>query len=574
MRFLIFRLLVFLGLSLLAASLYRVQVLRGDYYRNLGEKNCVRLIPLDAPRGRVYDRNGKLLAMNRPSYDVVATPEDIRPEVFSRLARLLNLSEKVIRERMSAPREYPFAPAVIQEDILRELAFLIEERQPELSGVRIRVSGLRYYPYGATASHLIGFIGKINREEYRKFQDQKDCYGYNSLIGRTGLEKVFDKDLRGWRGGRQIEVNATGDLVRILSEKDPEPGMDLTVTLDLEFQQKVMDLIKDKHAVAAILDLKSDEVIALASSPAYDPNVFVAPGHNEERLSLLRDEEFPMLDRGVSSAYPAGSVFKLVTALAGLETGKITPNTRFHCTGSFRLTPKSAPRKCWFTEGHGSLNLYEAIERSCNVYFYQVAARLSPDDIAGVARKLGLGEAMKLETTNIAPGLVPDSAWKKARYHEKWYQGETLSFAIGQSFLLTSPVQILRLTATIAKNGEFVEPHLVRGRKANTAKKKRVAIRPENLKVLRQAMLNVVESDYGTGQLARVDFGKMAGKTGTAQVPPQTAHAWMTGFFPYKDPEIAFVVFVEHGGSGGIVAGKLVKEILQTWREANVAAVA
>ncbi len=570
MRYFLFRMTVYAGLTVLGFCLFRVQVLEGGRFRRLSEQNRVRLIPLEAPRGRVFDSRGNLLATNRPSYDVVATPEDVTPEVFPRLATILQLSEKEVRRRMSAPREYPFAPALIKEDVPREVLFRIEEYKPELPGVFIQIAFLRYYPYQETASHLIGFIGKINSEEYQKLDRER--YGFNSLIGRTGIEKIYDERLRGWRGGRQIEVNARGQLVRVLSEKLPEPGEDLRLTLDLDFQKKIMEFIKGKHASVAVMDLDSEGLIALASSPAFDPNVFVSPGRAQERLQFLRDVNAPLLDRGVSSAYPPGSVFKLVTALAALETGKITPNTRFFCPGTFRLKPGARPYHCWSQHGHGSINLYEALERSCNVYFYNVGSRLSPETIASYARELGLGERMRLDVTNIAPGLVPDSAWKRERFREKWYQGETLSFAIGQSYLLVSPLQVLRLTAIIAKNGVRVEPQLILEKNPSDESKK-TAIHEENLKVIKKGMLQVVQSEYGTGQLARVDFGKLAAKTGTAQVPPpKTAHSWMTGFFPYDNPKIAFVVFVEHGGSGGITGAKIVKEMIQIWGE-NVAKV-
>ncbi|MBN1687639.1 MAG: penicillin-binding protein 2, partial [Candidatus Omnitrophica bacterium] len=355
-------------------------------------------------------------------------------------------------------------------------------------------------------------------------------------------------------------------LIRVIQEKVPEPGEDLTTTLDLEFQSKIAELIKGQRAAVAVLDLETEGLLALASSPSYDPNVFVAPGQDKERLSLLYDKTYPMLDRGVSSAYPPGSVFKLVTALAALETGKITPFTRFYCPGWFQLKKGGRKFHCWNESGHGSINLYEAIERSCNVYFYNLGARLSPDEIARYARMLGLGEEMRLEVSNISPGLIPDIAWKKERYHEKWYQGETLSFAIGQSYVLTSPVQILRLVSIIAKGGLKVDPRLILDDE-KSVDPKRVAIKPENLEVIRRAMLEVVQSQYGTGQLARVDFDKLAGKTGTAQAPPKKAHSWMTGFFPYDKPEIAFVVFVEHGGSGGITSARIVKSMLEIWSE-------
>lgn len=569
MRFLILRVAVYLGLLVLGLGLFRTQVIEGGRYRKLSEQNRIRLIPLEAPRGRVLDRNGKVLATNRASYNVIAVPEDVTPEVFLRLAKLLGLSEKEIRKRMSAPREVPFAPALIQEDVPRELAFTVEERRPELPGVNIQIEGIRFYPYDETASHIIGYIGKINQEEYQILDHAR--FGMNSFIGRAGIEKLYDDRLRGWRGGRQIEVNARGELIRVLGEKPPEAGQDIKLTLDLDFQQKVMELIQGKHAAVSVVNLRSDDLLVLASAPAFNPNVFVSPGRGSERLEFLRDPDSPLIDRGVSSAYPPGSVFKLVTALAALETGKVNPNTRFYCPGSFRLKPGSRPFKCWNARGHGSLNLYEALERSCNVYFWNIASKISPDDIARFAHQLGLGERIQLETTNVATGLVPDSAWKKQRFREQWYQGETLNFAVGQGYLLTSPIQVLRLVGIIANNGYRIEPRLLFDKEA-LPRQRVLALHEENLKVVKRGMLQVVNSDYGTGQLARVDFTKLAAKTGTAQVPPKQAHSWMTGFFPYENPEIAFVVFVEHGGSGGVTSAKIVKSMVEIWRQMNVAA--
>jgi penicillin-binding protein 2 len=444
-----------------------------------------------------------------------------------------------------------------------------EERRPELPGVSVRVDGIRYYPYGETASHLIGYIGALTPKEYAVVD--RDRFGMNSKVGRAGIEKVFDDSLRGWRGGEQIEVDARGQKVQILSDRKPEPGSDITLTLDLEFQKKVMEMIQGLHASVAVLDLETDGLLAMASAPGYDPNIFVSPATSEQRLQVLRDANAPMLDRMINAAYPPGSIFKLVTALAALDLGRITPQTRFHCSGSFKLSPKAKPARCWLHEGHGSLNLYEALERSCNVYFYNLAKKLTPDEIAHYAHELGLGEPLKVEISRMAPGLIPDSAWKKNRFNQPWYQGETLNMAIGQGYMLVTPFEILRLTSIIAKNGKVVEPHLVVQERTAAFEAPRVAIQEQNLEVIKRAMLQVVESDYGTGQLARVDFDKIAGKTGTAQAPPNKAHSWMTGFFPYKEPKLAFVVFVEHGGSGGITSARLVKQMLEAWKALHVA---
>ena len=569
MRLKILKAGVFAGLGLLAVGLFETQVMRAGHYRNLSEHNRVRLIPLEAPRGHVLDRAGRLLATNRPAFHLVAAPEDLTPDIYPKLAELLNVSEKTIRQRLSEPREYPFAPAVLAPDISRALLYAFEELRPELPGVSVQTDWIRSYPYGETASHLIGYLGKINEKEYET--SERARFGMTSLVGRSGIEKIFDERLRGWRGAREVEVNARGERLRVISEKPPVPGEDVVVTIDLEFQKKLTELIRGKKATVAFLDLKTHELIALASSPGFDPNVFVSPGGQEARLHFLGDRDAPLLDRGSGAAYPPGSVFKLVTALAGLESGKITPHTTFNCPGFFRLKPGSRPFRCWWEGGHGPVDLYRALERSCNVYFYNVGRIVGADALARTARELGFGQTFELEMSRLAPGLVPDSAWKKNHLKEKWYEGETLSFAVGQSYLQVSPLQVLRLSAIIARNGEWVEPKLIRDpRSSDTSPERKIAIQEKHLKVIRQGMLKVVQSDYGTGQLARVDFDQMAAKTGTAQAPPKEPHAWITGFFPYADPEIAFVTMIEHGGSGGINAAKVLKQAIQIWYEMKV----
>lgn len=558
--------IVVTGLVLLVAGLFNTQVLNARYYRGLSEQNRIRLIPLEAPRGRVFDRAGRLLATNRPSFNLMATPEDVTPEVFPELARLLKIPEGKIRERMTAEREYPFAPVVLASDMTRRQLFEIEEMRPELPGVSIQTDWTRSYPYGVVASHVIGYLGKINPEEYQR--SDRERYGFTALVGRTGIEKVFDLKLRGWRGGKQVEVNARGERIRVIAEKPPVPGENVILTIDLEFQKRLTELLAGKKATVAFMDLKTDELLALASNPGFDPNVFVSPRGSRSRLEYLESLNAPLLHRGISAAYPPGSVFKLVTALAGLESGKITPHTTFNCPGYFRLNRKSRTFHCWNEKGHGRLNLYHALERSCNVYFYNTGKLVGVEALARYARELGFGQSVELELTRMAPGLVPDSAWKKSHLKQPWYEGETLNFAVGQGFLLVSPIQVLRLCAMIAKNGEWVEPKLLQGSEPDSGlPRKKIAIHPEHLKVIRQGMLKVVQSEFGTGQLARVDFDMMAGKTGTAQAPPREPHAWMTGFFPYQDPQIAFVLFVEHGGSGGVTAARLVKQSLQIWKE-------
>ncbi len=560
-RLTVFRLLVFAAVGCFTLFLFNFQVLQGEYYRTLSEKNRIRLIRLEAPRGTIYDRNGTPLALTRPSLDVFIVPEDFNPDYTPLLAAILKMKVEDVEEKVRHLDDAPFVPVLLKRDVSKETAFKIEENKPTLTGVFIEVQGLRYYPEGNFASHVLGYLGKITLEEYRQ-QEEEKVYHLNDWIGRSGIEKVFDPSLRGEDGGRQIEVNVQGRQIRVLGEKEATAGADITLTLDARVQKIASQILGTRKGAVCLLDLNQGEILAFVSKPDFDPNVFVSPSQSSERMKVMMDKmDLPLLNRGLSAGFPPGSVFKLVTALAALETGKITPETVLYCPGNFRLSPHSRPFKCWNSNGHGYLNMNQAIERSCNVYFYQVGLRVGASNLARFSRILGLGELMKLELSNISEGMIPDEEWKRKRFHDEWYQGETVNFAIGQGFVLTTPLQIVKLVGTIAKEGEIPDIHIVK-RDGQQVRRDHVAINPENIRRLKKAMLQVVQSDHGTGQFARVDFLRMGAKTGTAQVPSHEPHAWFSGFFPFEKPRYALVVFVEHGGPGGYNAARLAKQIV------------
>ena len=538
--------------------------MRGGYYRKASEKNRIRLIRLEAPRGNIMDHSGVLIATNRPAYNVYIIPEDFDPKDAPELSRLLSLSESAIHKHLGESRVASFTPVLLKQDIPKELAMAIEERKPRLSGVFIQIRPTRTYPQGETAAHIVGYIGKITREEYEELDHS--IYYYDSWIGRNGIERVYDFLLRGEDGGRQLEVNARGIPIQLLSEKEARSGSDIHLTVDAKLEAKIRPLLSGRRGVILVMDLNQGEMLSAISTPAFDPSVFVTSARSPERLALIGSKDQPLMNRGFNGLYPPGSVFKLVTAMAGLESGVITPHTTFQCPGYFRFNSKSRPFKCWFDGGHGRVDLYTALERSCNVYFYNVGRLVGEKRLAAYARKLGFGSSvsMELPTEN---GLVPDAEWKRTMFHDQWYPGDTITLAIGQGYLLVSPLQILRLVAAIATDGQIFEPKLVRSEEETRKAIKKVAIHPETFRVLRQGMLQVVQSDRGTGQLARVNFAKLAAKTGTAQAPPGVAHAWFTGFFPYENPKIALVVFVERGESGGLVAARIAKEVVSTWNE-------
>ncbi len=558
------------GLVVLGVGLFETQLIRGGHYRRAGEHNRIRIIRLEAPRGNIFDRSGALIAASRPAYNVYAIPEDFDPKDIPLLSRLLDLPEDQIRFRLSQARYATFTPVLLKQDISKEIAVQIEERRPELSGIFIQIGMIRTYPQGEVAAHMVGYIGKISREEYATLDPS--LYHLDAWIGRAGVERVFDAYLRGEDGGRQLEVNARGVPIRLLSEVEPKPGSDLHLTLDVKLESEIRPLVRNKRTAVLVVDLKTGGLLAAVSTPGFDPNIFVTPSRSSDRLSLIGSKERPLLDRGLNGLYPPGSIFKLVTAMAALESGVITPHTTFQCPGYFRFGPKSRAFKCWFSEGHGQVDLYTALERSCNVYFYNIGRLLGEKRLAEYARKLGFGSRIPFELPT-ADGLVPDAEWKKNIRHDKWYQGETITFAIGQSYLLVSPFQILRMVAAVATDGRVFQPKLVQDDLSAVKREKKFSIQPETFKVLRQGMLQVVASDKGTGQLARLNFAKLAAKTGTAQAPPGEAHAWFGGFFPYEDPQIAMVVFVERGKSGGIAAGQIAKRIAHIYHDLSNPAV-
>jgi penicillin-binding protein 2 len=443
----------------------------------------------------------------------------------------------------------------------------IEERRPRFAGIFIQPRAIRTYPQGETDAHIVGYIGKVTRDEYDRFDHS--IFFPDSWIGRSGIEKAYDVVLRGEDGGRQLEVNARGIPIKMLGEKRAQTGSDVRVSIDSKFDTSVRALLAGRQGVVLMMSTENGELLSAVSTPGFDPSVFVESNKSTERLALIGSKEHPLLNRGFNGLYPPGSVFKLVTAMAGLESGVITPYTSFHCKGYFKFSPKSRPFKCWFSEGHGRVDLYRALERSCNVYFYNVGRLVGEKRISEYAHKLGFGEPISFELP-AESGLVPSSEWKRKIYRDAWYPGDTVTFAIGQGYLLVSPLQILRLVSAIATDGEMFEPKLVIDDSKSARPHERLAVRKETFKALKQGMLQVVQSDRGTGQLAKVNFERFAAKTGTAQAPPGKSHAWFAGFFPYDNPKIAFVIFVERGGSGGLVCARIAKQLVHLWSNLNV----
>jgi len=563
MRILVFKYILTGLLILLLGGLFYTQILQGEYYADLSENNRIRLLPLDAPRGKILDRNHVVLAGNRPAYSVYIIPHDFDKDLTPWLEEVLKFPEGSLKEKLSSKHINPYLPLELRQDVPREVVFQIEEKKPELTGVYITVEGRRYYPLEDVTGHLTGYLGKVTRTEYKEGQGK---YTRNDYIGRAGIEKIFDDTLRGEDGGRQVEVNSRGEVIRTLGERAPVPGQDVVLSVDADLQGIVWDVVKShpKNLSVGIEDLKTGELLAAVSKPSYDPNLFVSGGKNKERLEVLQDTEHPVLNRLVSVGYPPGSVFKLVTATAGLETKKINPNTVFTCDGDFKIGSSQHVFHCWNAYGHGTIDLHTAITQSCNVYFYNVGRLVGENAIAQAARIYGLAESPGVELPAVFDGLVPDDAWKRKELHDRWYQGETISYAIGQSYLLVSPLQILRMVSVFATSGSLPTLTILKDKEPRFRK---VNVAPSTIETVRSAMHDVVQNDHGTGKYARVSFMELAAKTGTAQNPTGKSHAWFGGFFPYDKPRFAMVTMIEQGGGGGLAAGTLSKEVLIAWKE-------
>lgn len=555
----------------IAARLFSLQVGDSQSWQSRSERNRIRLERLPATRGRILDVQGRPLADNRPSFDIVLVPEDVGDlrETLASLGKLtryeLPNSEDIQR---AAKRRPPFEGIAIRRDVSWDAVVALETHQHELPGVRLDVGPMRTYPEGRLASHLLGYVGEVAEEDLR----DDTPYRPGDLIGKTGAEKVWERRLRGATGAQQIEVDARGQHLRVLSEARGIRGDSLYLTIDRRLQAFAEQLLDGKEGALIALRPKTGEVLALASAPTFDPNQFAGGIGAEEWRDLLANDLRPLNNRALQGQYPPGSTFKIITAAAALEEEIVTPETKIFCGGSLQFGNRSY--RCWKPHGHGALNLHEALVESCDVYFYQVGQKLGVDRIAEFARRFGLGADTGIDLGHEKSGLVPTKDWKKRRFGEAWYSGETLSVAIGQGFLLTTPLQVANIAAGIANNGIVMRPQLVQQIESGAGEQiynlspqvqGRLGLRPRTLQQLRNALHGVVHADKGTGTSARLATIDIAGKTGTAQVfkmgkqqirTDELArhlrdHAWFIAFAPVENPEVAIAVLVEHAGGGG-----------------------
>jgi penicillin-binding protein 2 len=550
----------------LVVQFWNLQVVRARHFRQLAENNRSRLVTLAAPRGALLDREGRVLVGNRPSFTVVLTAEhtDNLDRVISRLAATLRIGEATIRERLA--RRQPYRPLVVKADASLADVAALEARKLELPEVSVDVVPLRSYPLASAAAHALGRVGEIT-ERQLELPDLKSL-GPGALVGQAGVESHYNRQLMGKDGYRRVIVNSRGLEVAEAERQPPEDGPNLTLSIDARLQA-VIERVFAGHAGSAVaLDPYTGEVLAMASTPAYDPNDFTNGIDAALWARLASDRQTPLMNRAIQGSYSPGSTFKIVVATAALEEGVITPSTTIYCPGY--LSVYNTIFHCSHEGGHGMVDVRRAIAVSCNVFFFQVGIRLEIARLAKWAKLMGLGAPTGIDLPYEASGLMPSPEWKERVFQTPWYAGETVSVAIGQGQVSATPLQMARVAAIIANGGKLVRPHLVKG--AGDVLPNPLGIRPETIETIKAGMRAVVAE--GSGRRAFLSQIAVAGKTGTAQVVAKARlertpnaydvlpHGWFVCFAPADRPRIALAVLVEHGRSGGESAAPVAREIL------------
>jgi penicillin-binding protein 2 len=637
-RFVFFRFAVILGFVVLLLRLWQLQVMSSQEFQHEADRNRFRLVPIDAPRGIIYDRFGRMLARNVASFSVSVVPAGLPEEaternaVLERLSKLLGMPvESLVRqgevvtpssELASVPVRgpkgpsieqllqertlSPYAPVNIANNVDRQAAFIIEEEHLKLPGVIVEAKPLRQYIDGPLTAHVLGYVGRIPSERLQDYVgDEKKGYAPDDLVGLTGVELMMESALRGTKGQKHIEVDAFEREVAVIAARPPVQGHNVILTMDLELQRVTEEALREgmrqagsSVGVAAAMDPRTGEILAMVSLPAYDNNLFSGGISYEDYAELSSDKNHPLVNHAISGQYPPGSSFKIIPASAALQEQVIDRSTTLRCEGILLLPNKYYPDdltqaqkfRCWVPTGHGSLNVVGALLNSCDIFFYELAGGYRDFEGLGIERlgkymhMFGFGEPTGMDLSGEAAGLVPSDRWKRQNYGESWVTGDTYNAGIGQGFVLATPLQMLNATAAVANGGTLYRPQLVyrvtdaQGQVVQSLAPeviRKLDISAENLAIVRQGMLEAVV--HGTAWRAQMSGLAVAGKTGTAEFPAVDeqgrlirnkegllpTHAWFVAFAPYEDPEIALVVFLEAGGEGARNAVPVAARILR-----------
>ena len=578
---------VLLTLGLVITRLYWLQVTNHAHYITLSTENRIRLLPLPPARGEITDRNGVLLAQNIPSIDLFLYPDKVKnlDETIAQLAEIIPISDDdknrfyKLKKRQRRFERVPIRTGLNEQEMAK---YAVERHRFQGAGMGITLR--RYYPYGELTAHVVGYIGRINERELKKI-DQA-AYSGTSHIGKTGLERYYEDQLHGDVGVQKVEMDATSHIMRVIETQHPVDGQDIRLHLDIELQRIAMEALGEHSGAVVAIDIKSGGILVLASKPGFDANLFVDGISFKDYGALRENPETPLYNRTVQGRYPPGSTVKPFLALAGLELGTVTANQSIYCPGHYRIKGSGRKFRDWKKSGHGTTNLYKAIEQSCDVYFYNLAYSMGIDNMHDYLSQFRFGQPTGADMPNETGAVLPSTTWKKKRYKRPWVPGDTVNAGIGQGYFLVSPLQLAYATAVLAGDGKLISPRLAShiNNISNTLAdsdipriEKRV---PHHWEQVIQGMSQVVEAPRGTAKRIRSKVYRIAGKTGTAQVVSMKQnedydekrlarekhdHALFVAFAPTDDPQIAISVIVEHGGHGGSTAAPIARQIMDAY---------
>ncbi len=568
----------------LFVAFWSIQVVNNEQYRLLAMRNITRTIGLPAPRGLIVDRSGRVLAENRINFTLYLVRENVEDleKTIQRASFFSGKSVAAIRQVIDKYKNYAmFYRIPVRSNLPQGTVVFIQSRQEEFPEFEIGIEPNRTYPLAQRAAHVLGHMSEVSEAELAGLDP--GVYRLGDRIGRSGIEKQYEPFLNGAKGKQTVIKNSVEKVQQISDVTQPVIGCTIVLTLDLDLQRAVEDLLGDENGVVGVMDLASGGILALASKPAFDPEAFSREMTDGEWQAIRNDLRNPLQDKFLQGAYSPGSVFKIVMALAGLQEKLITPAHAEFCSGSQAFYGRAF--RCWKPGGHGTVNLFTALQDSCNIYFYNLGQRMDIDTIARYARMLGLGEASGIDLPNERTGLVPDSAWKLETFQQRWFPGETISVSIGHGQLNVTPAQLLKLMATVALHGRMPTPHLLQRieRQGKVVREfspefKRVDIAAEHFEQVIEGLFRVVNQE-GTGRAARVPGVDICGKTGTSQIiakdNPQykrltkekrfMPHSWFVSFAPRRNPRLAMVVLVENGGDAGAIAAPLAGQIYRRY---------
>ena len=575
-------------LTALVGRMYYLQVVESKRYQTLAEENRINMRLIPPSRGRILDRFGVPVAVNQQNYRVLIKSENTPdvPAVLDRLAMIISIdADEKARILKEIRRTKKFVPVTVREFLEWEDVARLEVNAPDLPGVTIDVGERRFYPNGIAAAHVLGYVGAPRREDLTG-DPLLELPGFR--IGRSGIERAFDKPLRGSAGASQLEVNAVGRVIRELNRQEGDKGRDVVLTMDMALQRAAMRRLGEEAGSVVVMDVATGGLIVQASTPSFDPNAFTEGLSNAQWRALADNERAPLRNKAIAGEYAPGSTFKMIVALAALEEGVITPRSRYFCSGHMEVG--DGRFHCWRPEGHGHVDLERGIAESCDVYFYEIARKIGIDKIAKMAERFGLGTKLALDSPGERSGLIPTKSWKRAVIGQPWVLGETLVAGIGQGFVLTTPLQLATMTARMVNGGKAVLPHLARDRMFREDMIARgkpeypsINVDPAHLKILMDTMEKVTDDPRGTAHAARIKRPdmSMAGKTGTAQVRRISLreresgvrkneelpwrfrdHALFVGYAPIENPRYAISVVVEHGGGGSSVAAPIARDVM------------